>query len=460
MKEFTTFLFGLMVLSAFAQEPIMPLLETDPVLNNNGADDPAIWLHPVWPDSSFFVGTDKSANGRLELYNMDGSRFDATPQGIEYNNVDVMYNYVLNGDTIDLVGACNKPATSLDFFRIDPDTRSLINITGNTDVGMSDMYGFTMYSDLCNNEFYSFLSRRTTHGKCYQYRMINTPEGLIDIELVRTLEDLPTRTEGMVADPVLNYFYVCEESVGIWKYGARPEDGQDRVLMDSTSGPYLTSLLEGLCIYYTGDSTGYLMVSSQGASDFQVYRREGDNEYLGTFEFVDNDELGVDGVYHADGIDVLNMPMGNLYPNGVFITHDTSNDVGYSNFKTVPWDSIALALGLEITPEVDRRLIGFGLCDTLVTDTNTVDTNTVDTTVFVFSTGLLHLRLFPNPVSYTLTIDGLPADQLNAEVLIQSAQGQVIWRERLDNGVVDVTELPAGMYILQVEGTALRFIKK
>jgi 3-phytase len=434
--------------SVSSQEIVYPVIETDPVLTNNGADDPAIWLHPTEPDSSFFVGTNKLGQGRLELYNLDGTRFFSTVDGTTYNNVDVMYDYVLNGDTIDLVGACNKPDTSLDFFKIDPETRTLINITGDNDVEMSDMYGFSMYNDICNGIFYAFLTRRTVNGRAYQYELSNTSEGLINIELVRTINNLPSRTEGMVADPVLGHFYIAEETVGIWKYGARPEDGEERVLMDSVSGPNLTAAIEGLCMYYTGDSTGYLLASSQGADDFQVYDRAGDNEFLGAFEIDDNVEDDVDGVYHADGIDVLSFPLGSMYPNGVFITHDLSNDVGYSNYKTVHWNDIADALDLEVVLDVNPRNFAAGLCDT----TDTTITN-------LFELNGHTISLFPNPTSENLTLQGLPSQLQNTAIQIYSIMGEVVLSERLKGNQLEVRHLPAGRYFIRIEEHVVCFVK-
>ncbi|MFT4678764.1 MAG: 3-phytase [Flavobacteriales bacterium] len=429
-----------------AQETVFPVIETDPVLTNNGADDPAIWLHPTDPDSSFFVGTNKLGQGRLELYNLDGTRFFSTVDGTTYNNVDVMYDYVLNGDTIDLVGACNKPDTSLDFFKIDPDTRTLINITGDNDVEMTDMYGFSMYNDMCNDLFYAFLTRRTANGRAYQYEMINTDEGLIDIELVRTITNLDSRTEGMVADPVLGHFYIAEETIGIWKYGARPEDGEERVLIDSVSGPNLTAAVEGLCIYYTGDSTGYLLSSSQNADDFQVYRRESDNEFLGSFEI--DASVNVDGVYHADGIDVLSYPLGSMYPSGVFITHDLSNDDGYSNYKTVHWGDIADALDLEIVLDVNPREFALGLCD----ETDTTDTH-------IYNQNLTKITLFPNPVRHNLTLQGLPDRLLNTQAQVYSIMGEVVFNDRLKGNQLEVSHLPAGRFIVRIEEYFLSFVK-
>ena len=60
----------------------MARLETRPVPNrDDAADDPAIWIHPLSPELSLILGTDKQ--GGLHLYDMDGSplwNVPATPR--------------------------------------------------------------------------------------------------------------------------------------------------------------------------------------------------------------------------------------------------------------------------------------------------------------------------------------------------------------------------------------------
>ena len=89
------------------------------------------------------------------------------------------------------------------------------------------------------------------------------------------------------------------------------------------------------------------MVSSQGSNDYNVYRREGDNEFLGKFAIADAPN-GIDGTTDTDGIDVTSVPLGPEFPQGVFIAQDGKNRPNAAqNFKLVPWDRIAKALDLK-----------------------------------------------------------------------------------------------------------------
>jgi 3-phytase len=52
----------------------------------------------------------------------------------------------------------------------------------------------------------------------------------------------------------------------------------------------------------------------------------------------------VDGVEHADGIDVATTGLGAAFPGGLFVAQDGRNRGGNQNFKLVPWSEIARTL--------------------------------------------------------------------------------------------------------------------
>ena len=53
-------------------------------------------------------------------------------------------------------------------------------------------------------------------------------------------------------------------------------------MVDGIEAGNLAGDIEGMAIYYGAGAGGYLVVSDQGINSFAVYRREGDNAYLGT----------------------------------------------------------------------------------------------------------------------------------------------------------------------------------
>src|SRR5881628_1726026 len=75
--------------------------QTAPVPHKgDAADDPAVWIHPQEPAQSLILGTDKQ--GGLHTYKMDGSAHQLVADGARPNNVDVLYDFNLDGRTVDL----------------------------------------------------------------------------------------------------------------------------------------------------------------------------------------------------------------------------------------------------------------------------------------------------------------------------------------------------------------------
>lgn len=326
---------------------VTPDVETDPVLSvDDAADDPAIFVNSEDPSQSFLIGTDKEAS--LELYYLNGLRRAVFENG-ETNNVDIRYGFPLSdGSRINIVGTTDRYSNSIKLFTFDPATQMLNRIDNRKDRLIStthEVYGFCLYNDLKNDEFYAFVT--TISGDVQQWKLSANEENKVEGELVRLL-DFASQTEGCVADDELGHLYVGEEEFGIWKYPARPDGGSEGTIVDDINNPNLKPDIEGLTIYYAADGKGYLIASSQGNDSYAVYERDGDNEYLGSFaidDLVVDGEVLIDGTTGTDGIDVTNHSLGKEFPYGLFVAQDDINETEQEplnqNFKLVSWDKIA-----------------------------------------------------------------------------------------------------------------------
>src|SRR5262249_43423123 len=149
-----------------------------------------------------------------------------------------------------------------------------------------------------------------------------------------------SQAEGCAADDETGALYIAEEDVGLWRYEAEPGAGDKRVQVDSTDKGHLKADVEGIAIYYGARGTGYLIVSSQGDDNYAVYRREGQNEFVGHFAVIADPRLGIDGSSETDGLDVISTPLGSAFPYGVFVAQDGRNIAPSErqNFKLVPWE--------------------------------------------------------------------------------------------------------------------------
>ena len=71
----------------------------------------------------------------------------------------------------------------------------------------------------------------------------------------------------------------------------------------------------------------------------------------------------------------------------------------------------------------------------------------------------IDLSVFPNPVASTLTLDGLKDATV---VYVRTLEGATVISTTLspDNTTLNVSGLAAGVYLLQVNNTTVKFIKK
>jgi myo-inositol-hexaphosphate 3-phosphohydrolase len=266
---------------------------------------------------------------------------------------------------VSLVAATNRTdPVSLVFYGVNVTDRSLIKVGDIplAEAGVDRGRGLTMYRSSLSGKYYAFVTDFGTNI-VFQFEL-DGASGSVTGALVRFFDN-GDATEGMVADDALRALYVSEEDVGVWRYGAEPEDGETRTLVDgvAVSGGHLVPNVKNLAIYHRSDGGGYLIVSSQGASNFVVYNRV-DNAFLGSFQVGGGES--VDDVAGQDGIEVTNVPLGQAFPEGLFVTQDHVNtdagngNSGNQNYKYVPWQSIAAAFDppLQIDTAFDPRRVG------------------------------------------------------------------------------------------------------
>jgi 3-phytase len=297
----------------------------------DAADDPAIWVHPSDPARSTIIGTDKL--GGLAVYDLAGAQIQYLPDG-NMNNVDLRAGFVLGGRNVALVTAGDRSGNRIAIYRIDPATRQLENVAARP-ITTLEVYGSCMYHSPRTGKLYYFVNSKA--GAVEQWELFDDGSGRVDGRRVRTFA-VGSQTEGCVADDELGRFYIAEEAVGIWRYGAEPGDGDARTQVDRAGqGGHLTSNVEGLALVYGADGAGYLVASSQGSSSYALYQRGG-NAYAGSFAIGAGN--GIDAVSDTVGIDATAANLGPAFPQGVFVAQDGSNDGDNQNFKLVPWQAI------------------------------------------------------------------------------------------------------------------------
>lgn len=324
---------------------LYPSLETDPVPHaGDAADDPAIWVHPHDPARSLILGTDK--NGGLAVYDLAGHLMQYIPDG-RLNNIDIRTGFEGMSGLEYIAAATDRTHTAIALYAIDADTQQLRRVNARQiPAEFYDPYGLCMYRSQVNNELYVIASNAT--GQIHQWRLFPTANNTVDAELVRQLS-LDSVAEGCVVDDETGYLYIAEEDVAIWRFGAEPDAGNERIAITRVSPDgEVVDDIEGIALFTQPGGKGYLVVSSQGSDSYAIYERQPPHRFRGIFRVRANIAWGIDGVSETDGLDVNSTPLPG-YPAGLMVLQDGRNiePAENQNFKYVSWQSVIDALGLD-----------------------------------------------------------------------------------------------------------------
>ncbi|MFN3945763.1 MAG: phytase [Allosphingosinicella sp.] len=327
---------------------VYPSAETRPVgtADADAADDPAIWAPPPGETSYFrgapipgiIAGTDKKAG--LYIYGVDGGVLQFLGDGL-LNNVDLR-EIRTDGRRRLLIGASDRsPARmGIALYLYDPSDRSAGNEVrpwGFIPADVGEPYGFCMGK--VGGAVHALLAAK--NGEVRQYRLSVDGEAP-SAEEVRRFR-VGSQSEGCVFDDEAGMLYIGEETVGLWRYGADPASGAERLLVEPVGAGRLVADVEGVTMIRDREAC-YLIVSSQGDSAFALWRVDGDAPvYAGRFRV--DARRGIDEVTGTDGLDAFSGPIG-PYPEGLVVVQDDVNEGNTQNFKLIDWRAIKGALNL------------------------------------------------------------------------------------------------------------------
>ncbi|APE27700.1 phytase [Aurantiacibacter gangjinensis] len=308
--------------------------ETVPVgtVNDDAADDPAIWRNPADPSQSLIVATDKKAG--LYVYGLDGAVRSFSALG-QVNNVDLVE--LPDGRVLVAASDRNDPMTAHIVTALLDTASGELTVLSRHSVGNGEGYGFCMAFDAATGMIRYFSAVK--EGAVY---LTSQPlEAGLDSDTTTTLfHTLPSQPEGCVHDPRTDRLYVGEEAGGIWVLDFETDT---RELLAPIDNQYLVADVEGLALAPEGENGGYLIASSQGDNAYAVYRLS-DMAPLGRFAIAQG-EYG--SAEETDGIALVVGDFGPDYPGGLFVAQDGLNAPNPQNFKLVAWEAIREALVLD-----------------------------------------------------------------------------------------------------------------
>ena len=329
--------------AAISAHTVTPTLETPAAATwGDAADDPAIWVNPRDPSKSVVIATDKNLG--LNVYDLEGRLLQTLPDG-RMNNVDLRDGFMVDGKARTIVAASNRTDKSIALYWLDPATRKLTRAGEPVPTGIADPYGLCMYADASG--YYVFVNNND--DGLYRQWKITAEGGRTVAAPVREFK-VGSIAEGCAVDDESGALYVNEENVALWRYSAKPDGGAERREVDRVDGPNgLKDDMEGISVWSGKDGKGFIVLSNQGSDNYAVYRREGDNAFVGSFHIVADPERGIDGVSETDGLAVTSANLGARFPDGLLVVQDGRNlsPRERQNYKYVSWRDIAESLGIR-----------------------------------------------------------------------------------------------------------------
>ncbi len=317
---------------------IQPVIVTSPV--ENDSDDPAIWVHPTEPGKSLVIGTDKHDPGALYVFDLSGRVIESkVVRGLRRpNNVDVEYGLMINDRPLDIAVVTERITHCIRVFAL-PDMKPLDG--GGIEVfakeqgeGYRSPMGIALYKRPSDGAVFAIVGRKNGPEKDYlwQYRL-GTSEGRVTADLVRKFGRFSgtKEIEAIAVDDAHGYVYYADENIGIRKYHADPDAGDEELALFGTEG--FAADREGISIYAKDEKQGYILVSDQESGSFNIYNRIGTIDQPHLHHLIGKINLAVN---ESDGSDVCSLALNETFRCGLFVA--MSNDRTFQYYR---WEDLA-----------------------------------------------------------------------------------------------------------------------
>jgi 3-phytase len=313
--------------------------ETAPVAagtEDDSADDPALFRLISDTSTVIIAGSNKTAG--IHFYELSGKEIGFLECG-RINNIDSRIIEMPGGEKKVLLAGSNRNLNTISLFLL-PGLSPLpaepaINIASCLD----EVYGLCLHKNGQTGDYFVFVNSKT--GDIEQWKLtIGNNE--IEASLVRKIT-VPSQPEGMVADDRTGKLYVGEERGGVHVFETNPDSDRDycTISMSDSLNPHIRYDIEGLAIYRSDSTGGYLVASSQGNNTFAIFDLAG-QKYLRSFAVK---EAITDSVEETDGIEIIDTYVSKRFPEGILVVQDgynTNENIEKSqNFKIIDWRKIS-----------------------------------------------------------------------------------------------------------------------
>lgn len=314
------------------KDVLIPDFVTDSTLVDT--DDPALWINEDDPEKSLILGTDKGDyNGGIYVFDLKGKLIKEKcilnlPRP---NNIDVEYGFILNGDTIDIAVFTQRNGDNIRILRL-PDMTFVDNggIPVFTGDSIQSPMGIALYKS--DKDIYAVISRKSgpDGGYLWQYLLEDAGDYVV-AKPVRKFGAFKggKEIEAIAVDDAAGFIYYSDEGVGVRKYFAHPDSSDNELAVFADKD--FTEDHEGISIYPTGATTGFILVSDQQANRFHVFDRQSPHNRIAIIPV---------STHESDGSEVSAKAFGSLFPKGLLVAMSDNR-----TFQIYSWEKIDAIIG-------------------------------------------------------------------------------------------------------------------
>ncbi|WP_025763289.1 phytase [Dyadobacter tibetensis] len=314
---------------------IQPVIISDSVRFDT--DDPAIWINTSDTAQSLVLGTDKNEDGAVYVFDLEGKVQESkVVRGLKRpNNIDVAYGLNLGGHKTDIAVVTEREANKIRVFSL-PEMKAIDNGGISVFDGETERapMGIALYTRPTDQAIFAIVSRKSgpEEGYLWTYQLRGDDQGTVKGLVVRKFGKYSGKKEieSIAVDDDLGYVYYSDEQVGVRKYYAHPDSSNQELALFANTG--FTEDNEGISIYKTDATTGYILVSDQGADKFHIYKREGTADNPHQHQLVKTVKVAA---HKSDGSEVTNIPFLPKFKRGVFVVMSEGKVFHYYRWEDI-----------------------------------------------------------------------------------------------------------------------------
>ena len=237
----------------------------------------AIWVNPLDAADSRVIITNQARG--IEVHDLSGFLLKHLDEGYHTDSVTILHGFPLAGKPTDMVLATypDQRVGGVKMWAIQPKKAKLKSLADTDRFVVPDNpepKGIAAYHSRKTDKCFVFVS--ASDGTVDQLELTSAPKGEVTATPVRRLT-VPGKTQGCIADEERGVVYFSEEKKGVWRFDAEPDAPTQGTKVISVGEHRLIPDVEGIGLYASADSKGYLVVVGQGTksghSRLNVYDR-------------------------------------------------------------------------------------------------------------------------------------------------------------------------------------------